>query len=144
MYSPCTPLIVRTCPPTARSRRATLNSTPSRYGIADSAITFAVNTVATSGCWAAKTTCDSCLIIPDLVRAISSKVSPRYSVWSNPIGVITETWLCTTFVASHSPPIPTSMMPISTGNSANATKASAVIASKNEIGCGCFESTRSR
>ena len=49
---------------------------------------------------------------------------------------MTETWLVTIFVASHAPPMPASITATSTGNSANATKARAVIASKNEMGCG--------
>ena len=41
--------------------------------------TRAVKIVATSGGWAAITTCDSGLMIPDLVSAISSRVLPKYS-----------------------------------------------------------------
>ncbi|CAB4791739.1 unannotated protein [freshwater metagenome] len=49
-----------------------------------------------------------------------------------------------TFVASHSPPIPTSKIPTSTGNSAKATKAKAVMDSKNEIGLSDLSSTKSK
>jgi hypothetical protein len=65
-------------------------------------------------------------------------------MWSKPIGMITDTSASTTFVASHCPPIPTSITPTSTGCSANAAKASAVTASKNEMGCSNFESIKSK
>ena len=58
--------------------------------------------------------------------------------------MITETSASTTLVASHSPPIPTSITPTSTGCSAKAANAKAVIASKNEIGCSNFLSINSR
>ena len=65
-------------------------------------------------------------------------------MWSKPIGMITETSASTTFVASHCPPIPTSITPTSTGCSAKATKPSAVIASKNEMGCSNLSSIKSK
>ena len=83
-------------------------------------------------------------MIPALVVAISAIVFPRYSMWSRPIGIITETSASTTFVASHCPPIPTSITPTSIGCSAKAAKASAVIASKNEIGLSNLVSIKSR
>ena len=70
--------------------------------------------------------------MPDFSVAISSTVSPRYSVWSSPIGVMTHTLPSATFVASHAPPMPTSTMATSTGASANAANAIAVITSKKD------------
>ena len=49
-----------------------------------------------------------------------------------------------TLVESHSPPIPHSKIPTSTGNSAKATKASAHIDSKNESLLVILESTSSK
>jgi hypothetical protein len=51
-------------------------------------------------------------------------------MWSRPIGVITQVPACRTFVASHAPPRPTSTVATSTGASANAANASAVVNSK--------------
>ncbi|CAB4550823.1 unannotated protein [freshwater metagenome] len=83
-------------------------------------------------------------MIPAFVDAISAIVSPRYSWWSKSTGIITETSAFTTLVASHSPPIPTSIMPTSIGCSAKAAKAKAVIASKNEIGVSNLLSMKSK
>ena len=66
------------------------------------------------------------MMIPALLPAISAMVSPRYSVWSMPIGVITATGASTTLVESQVPPSPTSMTATSTGASANAANAIAV------------------
>ena len=67
--------------------------------------------------------------IPAFSRATSATVGPS-SGWSRAIGVTTATSPATTFVASHTPPIPTSNTPRETGLSANHTKASAVRVSK--------------
>ena len=58
--------------------------------------------------------------------AISSIVSPRYSVWSSPTEVSTVAREPITLVASSLPPSPASITPTSTLAAANATKAAAV------------------
>ena len=68
-------------------------------------------------------------MIPAFSPAISAMVSPRYSVWSTPIGVMTATGALTTLVASQRPPRPTSTTATSTGASANAANAMAVTTS---------------
>ena len=68
-------------------------------------------------------------MMPAFSAAMSATVSPRYSAWSMPIGVITATGASTTLVASHRPPIPTSTTATSTGASANAANAIAVTTS---------------
>ena len=65
-------------------------------------------------------------MMPAFSAAISAMVVPRYSEWSIPMGVITATGASMTLVASQRPPIPVSMIAISTGASANAAKAIAV------------------
>ena len=69
-------------------------------------------------------------MIPALASAMSSIVSPSHSVWSSPIGVMTQVLACSTFVASSAPPRPTSTTATSTGASANAANAIAVVMSK--------------
>jgi hypothetical protein len=69
-------------------------------------------------------------MMPALAQAMSSIVSPSHSVWSSPIGVITQTPASITLVASSSPPRPTSTTAMSTGASANAAYAIAVVMSK--------------
>ena len=69
-------------------------------------------------------------MMPALAQAISSTVSPSHSVWSSPIGVITQTPASMTLVASSAPPSPTSTTAMSTGASAKVAKASAVVMSK--------------
>ena len=69
-------------------------------------------------------------MMPALASAMSSIVSPSHSVWSSPIGVITQTPAWSTLVASSAPPRPTSTTATSTGASANAANASAVVMSK--------------
>jgi hypothetical protein len=69
-------------------------------------------------------------MMPALAQAMSSMVSPSHSVWSSPIGVITLTPASSTLVASSSPPMPTSITAMSTGASANAANAMAVVMSK--------------
>jgi hypothetical protein len=64
------------------------------------------------------------------VEAMSSIVSPSHSVWSSPIGVMTQTPASMTLVASSSPPSPTSTTAMSTGASAKVAYASAVVMSK--------------
>ena len=54
------------------------------------------------------TATESGLMMPALLPAISVSVSPRYSVWSMPIGVITATAASATLVESQVPPSPTS------------------------------------
>ncbi len=58
------------------------------------------------------------------------------------IGVITATAPSAALVESHAPPIPTSTTAASTGASANAAYAIAVIVSKNDSGWSCWASTR--
>ena len=71
-----------------------------------------------------------CLVmIPAFSPAMVAMSDPRYSAWSMPIGVMTATGAFTTLVASHRPPSPTSMTPMSTGASANAANAMAVTTS---------------
>ena len=65
-------------------------------------------------------------MIPALFPAISVSVSPRNSVWSIPMGVITATAASATLVLSQVPPRPTSMTAASTGASPKAENAIAV------------------
>ena len=67
--------------------------------------------------------------MPAFSPATSASVDPS-SGWSSATGVITCTALSMTLVASQLPPIPTSMTPMSTGASAKALNAIAVISSK--------------
>ena len=91
-------------------------------------------TAATSGSWRADTTTASGLMMPDFTDAISTRVSPRRSVWSRPTGVKTATSPSAVLVESHAPPIPTSTTATSTGASEKATKARTVSSSKNVSG----------
>lgn len=78
---------------------------------------------------------------------MSARVGPRYSTWSRLTFVTTATRPSTTFVASHSPPIPTSTTAQSTATSANQVRAAAVMISKYVGGsgrCGSTSSTTSR
>ncbi len=52
-------------------------------------------------------------IMPAFSQATCLRVSPRYSVWSRPMDVITETSGLKTFVASSLPPMPVSIIAIS-------------------------------
>ena len=61
--------------------------------------------------------------------AISTSVSPRYSVCSSPTDVSTVTRDGSTLVASSRPPSPASITPTSTRAAARATNAAAVSAS---------------
>ena len=78
------------------------------------------------------------LIIPAFSYAIFSKVSPRYSVCSMLMLVITETSGCNMLVASYLPPIPTSTTAYSTPLSLKNSNAMAVVTSKN-VHCIPFE-----
>ena len=73
-----------------------------------------------SGSCGPTTATESALMMPALLPAISVSVSPRYSVWSIPIGVITATLASATLVESQVPPRPTSITAASTGTSPNA------------------------
>ena len=64
-------------------------------------------------------------MMPAFSTAISATVSPRYSVWSSPIGVTTATSASSTLVASQVPPMPTSTTATSTGASAKMANANA-------------------
>ena len=55
------------------------------------------------------------LMMPALLEATSSMVSPSQAAWSKPMGVITSTSPGTTLVQSQVPPMPTSMTATSTG-----------------------------
>ncbi len=77
-------------------------------------------------------------MMPDLVRAISATVLPSCFAWSIAIGANTATWLCTTLVESHSPPMPTSITATSTGASAKHARARTVSASKKVSGSSPF------
>ena len=136
--------MVTSCPPTATARERTEYSTPSRATSAPTSAAFRSNSTATSGTCCERTAKPPSLMIPALVCAISTREFPRYSIWSKPIGVMTLTSALTTFVASHSPPMPTSITPISIGCSAKAAKAKAVIASKKLMGFSNFESMKSK
>ena len=74
---------------------------------------------------------------------MSRTLSPSRWVWSSEIGVTTATGASITFVASQVPPRPTSMTATSTGASANAAYAMAVVISKKESLNGWRESTSS-
>ncbi len=70
------------------------------------------------------------LMMPAFSKAIFSTVSPRYSVCSRLMLLITETRGVTTFVASNLPPIPTSKTAMSTFMSRKYIIAMAVVTSK--------------
>ena len=75
------------------------------------------------------------LSIPAFSLAILSIVLPRYSVWSNPILVIIQSFfLSIMLVASNLPPNPVSIILISLGFLWNAINAAAVVISKKVIG----------
>ena len=135
---------MRSCPPTATTRERTEYSRPSRATSAPTSAALRKSSTATSGSCCERTAKPASLIIPAFVEAISTRVLPKYSIWSRPIGVITLTSAFITLVASHSPPIPTSITPISMGCSANAAKARAVTASKKLTGLSNFESIKSK
>ena len=73
------------------------------------------------------------LKMPDLSRAMSSRVGPSTSVWSKLTLVSTATSPSTTLVQSHRPPRPTSTTATSTASSANQARAAAV-SSSNRVG----------
>ena len=82
---------------------------------------------------------ESFLIIPALVSAISSIVSPRNSLWSMEIGVIIDSiGFLITFVASNSPPRPTSSIVKSALDLEKASSAAQVVISKKVIGMELF------
>ena len=61
--------------------------------------------MASSG-WAAQISVAPVWMMPALAVAMSSIVSPSHSVWSSPIGVITQVLACSTLVESSAPPRP--------------------------------------
>lgn len=73
--------------------------------------------------------------------AMVASVGPRYSWWSRPMDVITQTSGAQTLVASSRPPRPVSRIAISTWRSANSNSAAAVISSKN---VGAFSGSSAR
>ena len=79
--------------------------------------------------------------MPAFSVAISSIVSPSHCMWSIATGMITATWPSATLVASHRPPMPTSITATSTGASANAANIMPVSTSKKDILAGCWSST---
>ncbi len=112
------------------SAASTPNSLPSRASVAPiSALRSRIGRIASSVCTALITVAPLWMM-PALAQAMSSMVSPSHSVWSSPIGVITQTPASMTLVASSSPPSPTSTTAMSTGASANAAYAIAVVMSK--------------
>ena len=80
-------------------------------------------------------------MIPAFSPAIVATSLPRYSAWSIATGVTTATRASATLVASHVPPMPTSMTATSTGASANSAYAMPTITSKKLIGCSPPAST---
>ncbi len=82
------------------------------------------------------------LMMPDFVAAIFSSVSPSTSVWSRPMLQMTAaSGGRMTFVASNSPPMPTSHTTRSQRWRAKYSKPSAVTIS-NSVGCSKIESAR--
>ena len=69
-------------------------------------------------------------MMPAFSVAIWAIVSPRNWAWSMATGAITATSPSATLVASHAPPMPTSMIATSIGASAKAANASTVNTSK--------------
>ena len=136
-YTPPRPCSSSSWPPTATCRLSTANSESARATAASARTAWASSTSIASGSWRPITATVStgtssprgAPMMPAFSAAISAIVSPRYSAWSTPIGVITATAASTTLVASHRPPIPTSMTAMSTGASANAANAIAVTTS---------------
>jgi len=82
------------------------------------------------GCPTAETNGTPGLRIPAFSAAIASIVSPRISVWSSPIDVITVTSGASTLVQSSRPPRPTSTTAQLTLSCANQSNPSAVATSK--------------
>ena len=80
-------------------------------------------------------------MIPAFSPAISASVVPSSGTWSSPTGSTTQVGACTTLVASHVPPRPTSSTAASTGASAKVANAIAVSTSKKVIGTGERSST---
>src|SRR5512144_2437823 len=128
-YPPVSPRSDSCWPPTATRRVRTPNSSPSRATVAPTSAARPSSTCAASSGWCASRTSAPGCTMPAFSRALSATVAPS-SGWSSAIGVTTTTGACTTFVASHSPPIPTSRTATSTGASANAANAIAVSSSK--------------
>ncbi len=133
-YSPASPRIDTSWPPTATRDSSTSNASPSTASV-DSVSSAASSSTssAASGCFAVTTEAIG-LMMPDFVRAISVMVVPRRAWWSRSIGVNTATCPSATLVESHSPPIPTSSTTTSTGASAKQAKASTVSVSKKVSG----------
>ena len=84
-----------------------------------------------SGAFWPRTTTVFGLIIPAFSYAISEIDFPSWASWSRAIVVIATPIGCVTFVASNRPPRPTSRTASSTSACLNATKAAAVVTSKN-------------
>ena len=118
-YSPPRPCRRTCCPPTATRRSSTPNSVPSRATTASTSTARRTRESSAAGCWWASTAIESALMIPAFSVAIVPTSGPRYSAWSSATGVTTATRASTTLVASHVPPMPTSMTATSTGASAN-------------------------
>ena len=91
-----------------------------------------INTSAVSFWYSPITTGTLCLIIPAFCAAIKGRVSPKISIWSQPILVITERSGVIMLVESNLPPRPTSIIAISTCSRAKISKANATVISKNE------------
>ncbi len=90
-YSPASPLIVRSWPPTAWSRATTSSSCPAQAIWAPTCSARSTRTSTTSGSCSALMVMAPALMIPDFSEAMSSRVSPRNFWWSMPIGVMTLT-----------------------------------------------------
>ena len=83
-------------------------------------------------------------MMPDLVAAIFSRVSPKNAVWSSPmLQIIAASGAGITFVASNSPPIPTSQTTMSHALLAKYSKPIAVMSS-NSVGLSASESASGR
>ena len=70
------------------------------------------------------------LRMPAFSAAMCARVGPRYSWWSSPIEVTTQTSGAQMFVASSRPPRPVSSTITSTRRRANSIQAAAVMSSK--------------
>ena len=92
-------------------------------------------TASASRCCAATIAGTPRLRMPAFSAAILSSVSPRNSVWSIEIGVMTVASGCSiTLVASSRPPRPTSSSSTSAGWRANSSRPAAVVISNTVIG----------
>ena len=78
---------------------------------------------------------------PGLLARDGRDVGPRYSAWSSATGVTTATRASATLVASHMPPMPTSITATSTGASAKSAYAMPTMTSKKLIGTSLPAST---